>query len=83
MKEQYLACFETIPLLEHTGSTPVSDGEQRKSTVATNSMVEALTALSAMGCDEGEGYYFAKPSSVKNRQRRLQFKLKGPCECLL
>ena len=40
--EQHNACAETIRLLEGTGSSIVSDGEQRKSSFATYALAETL-----------------------------------------
>ncbi len=42
VREQEAACAETIRLLETTGSSVVSDGEQRKSSFATYALVETL-----------------------------------------
>ncbi|MEO7634367.1 MAG: hypothetical protein ABIS38_01825 [Sphingomicrobium sp.] len=40
--EQQIACAETIKLLEDTGSSVISDGEQRKSSFATYALAETL-----------------------------------------
>lgn len=58
MKEQDLACVETIRLLERTGSVVISDGEQRKSSFATYSIADTLnyTGLAEKLCPGGQDF---------------------------
>jgi len=76
VKEQDVACLDSIKRMEATGSPIVSDGEQRMSSFATYPLADTLAGTGLADHLAGDGQYFA--IFTDGHHRRLPRLTGGP-----